>query len=142
MNDLKDYRAAQAKRREVEATLIRAGYSGGVGDGSAVLALLDELNAVTKDGTPDAFLDREHYAAWFALCQWLRQSADYHERNLIRHLRDTERYRWADVAEVVEAKLNSRQAAQQRWSRLLKDNRGKPTGRAAKEPGAAGSMAD
>lgn len=124
---------------EAQRQLIVAGYADG--DDPSLLAMLDALHVATKDATPDSFLDPELYAAWFALCQRLRYLADYHERNLIRHLKYTEDYTWADVAEATQAKLNSRQAAQQRWSRLLKDHRGQPTGRAAKEPGAV-STAD
>lgn len=126
---------------DAERVLADAGYAAEDETDYTLLPMLDELHHETKDARPESFLPAERYAAWFALCQELRRLADYHERNLIRHLKYTEDYTWADVAEATQAKLNSRQAAQQRWSRLIKDHRGKPTGRAAKEPGAV-STAD
>jgi len=66
-------------------------------------------------------------AAAYAAIGALRAQADKYERDLIRALRwdkDGEVLRkWADVAALVDAQLGSRQAAHQRWRRLLSPDR-------------------
>lgn len=61
-------------------------------------------------------------AQTYAAIQALRAQADRYERELIRSLRwdahGNVLRTWADVAEVVDAQLGSRQAAHARWGRL------------------------
>ena len=61
-------------------------------------------------------------AEWYARVQEMRQRADYYERGLIRYLKYDLGLTWQQVAEVVNANLNSRQAAQAKWKRLLKED--------------------
>lgn len=64
----------------------------------------------------------------FAAIQGLRAQADRYERDLIRSLRWNAKGEvlrtWAEVAELVDARLGSRQAAHQRWGRLKAPGRG------------------
>jgi hypothetical protein len=69
-------------------------------------------------------------AIWYALAQELRRLADFHERNLIRHLKYERGLTWQQVADAVDSGLSSRQAAQARWSRLIEPGRGTPAGHA------------
>jgi hypothetical protein len=70
--------------------------------------------------------------AAYAAIQALRAAADRYERDLIRSLRwdrDGNVIRtWAEVAEVVQAQLGSRQAAHARWGRLKSPARRTTTG--------------
>lgn len=75
---------------------------------------IDQLKAKAKEGT----LTRNGAAAWYAMVQELRRLADYYERDLIRQLR-SDWMTWAQVADAVQAQLNSRQAAQAKWKRLI-----------------------
>jgi hypothetical protein len=84
---------------------------------------LDGLKARAKEGT----LTRNGAAAWYAMVQELRRLADYYERDLIRQLR-SDGMTWAQVADAVQAQLNSRQAAQAKWKRLIDPNRRVTTG--------------
>src|SRR4051794_35813292 len=63
----------------------------------------------------------------FAAIQALRAAADRFERDLIRSLRwdaaGNVVRTWAQVAEVVDAQLSSRQAAHARWGRLKSPTR-------------------
>jgi hypothetical protein len=88
-------------------------------------------SGVTEHGSP---------ARAFAAIQALRAQADRYERDLIRSLRwDAEGSvvrTWAQVGELVDARLGSRQAAHQRWGRLKapargQTRRGRPPGRSA-----------
>ncbi len=84
---------------------------------------IDQLKAMAKEGT----LTRNGAAAWYAMVQELRRLADYYERDLIRQLR-SDGMTWAQVADAVQAQLNSRQAAQAKWKRLIDPNRRVTTG--------------
>jgi hypothetical protein len=84
---------------------------------------LDQLKARAKEGT----LTRNGAAAWYAMVGELRRLADYYERDLIRQLR-SDGMTWAQVADAVQAQLNSRQAAQAKWKRLIDPNRRVTTG--------------
>jgi hypothetical protein len=79
---------------------------------------IDQLKARAKEGT----LTRNGAAAWYAMVQELRRLADYYERDLIRQLR-SDGMTWAQVADAVQAQLNSRQAAQAKWKRLIDPTR-------------------
>lgn len=108
---------------------------------------IDQLKAKAKEGT----LTRNGAAAWYAMVQELRRLADYYERDLIRQLR-SDGMTWAQVADAVQAQLNSRQAAQAKWKRLIDPTRrttngnmqrggrkkGRPERPAAGEPAASG----
>src|SRR5690242_16189463 len=83
-------------------------------------ALLAEWQEQAKRGE----FPVEKAAEWYARVQEMRQRADYYERSLIRHLRDIG-LTWAQVAEVVNANLGSRQAAQAKWKRLVDGDRRK-----------------
>jgi hypothetical protein len=108
---------------------------------------LDGLKAKAKEGT----LTRNGAAAWYALVQELRRLADYYERDLIRQLR-SDGMTWAQVADAVQAQLNSRQAAQAKWKRLIDPTRrittgnmqrgGRRKGSAARPPVSHGGEAD
>jgi hypothetical protein len=90
--------------------------------------------AVTRDRSPQALLDHlkqrsgsgpltgDAAAAWYALVHEMRRLADYYERDLIRQLR-SDGMTWAQVADAVQAQLNSRQAAQAKWKRLIDPGR-------------------
>lgn len=71
-------------------------------------------------------------ASAYAAIGKLRQLADYFERDLIRSLRwdaaGNVIRTWAEVAEVVDAQLGSRQAAHARWGRLKSPARRTTTG--------------
>lgn len=54
--------------------------------------------------------------------QQMREQADYYERGLIRYLKYDLGLTWGQVAETVNANLNSRQAAQAKWKRLLNEH--------------------
>jgi hypothetical protein len=84
---------------------------------------LDGLKRKAKEGT----LTRNGAAAWYAMVQELRRLADYYERDLIRQLR-SDGMTWAQVADAVQAQLNSRQAAQAKWKRLIDPGRRITTG--------------
>lgn len=84
---------------------------------------IDQLKAMAKEGT----LTRNGAAAWYAMVGELRRLADYYERDLIRQLR-SDGLTWAQVADAVQAQLNSRQAAQAKWKRLIDPNRRVTTG--------------
>lgn len=66
----------------------------------------------------DADLQQEHAAEWYGRVQEMRNMADYYERSLIRYLKYTVGLTWQQIAEVVNANLSSRQAAQAKWRRL------------------------
>ena len=98
---------------------------------------IDQLKARAKEGT----LTRNGAAAWYAMVQELRRLADYYERDLIRQLR-SDGMTWAQVADAVQAQLNSRQAAQAKWKRLIDPTRRTTNGEHAAwraEEGHAGS---
>ncbi|QJY51204.1 hypothetical protein [Pseudonocardia broussonetiae] len=95
--------------------LIDAGWYPTDGQPS-VAAALDMFAQQASDG---AHLPDDAPAIWYALCQELRWLADYHERNLVRHLKYDRGLTWEQVAGAVDAGLSSRQAAQARWSRLI-----------------------
>jgi hypothetical protein len=91
----------------------------------------DEIEALVgraKAGT----LPANQVAATFAAIQALRAQADRYERDLIRSLRwdaaGNVVRTWAEVAEVVDAQLGSRQAAHARWGRLKSPTRRTTTG--------------
>jgi hypothetical protein len=83
-----------------------------------------------------------HPALVYALIQGMRARADRYERDLIQALRWDDQGNvirtWAQVAELVNAGLGSRQAAHARWSRLTdkpadwrkRPRRGRPRSRA------------
>lgn len=96
-----------------------------------IRAKVEVMLAAVKDGSGDP-------AAAYAEIQAMREQADRYERDLIRSLRwDDEGNvirKWADVAELVDAGLGSKQAAHQRWGRLEAPargqvRRGRPRGR-------------
>ncbi len=97
---------------------------------------LDEL----KDRARAGAMTHDGAAAWYALVQEMRRLADYYERDLIRKLR-SDGLTWAQVADAVQAQLNSRQAAQGKWKRLIDPGRRTTTGdmqrggRRKQEPG-------
>lgn len=70
----------------------------------------------------------QHAADWYERVQQMRKRADYYERALIRHLHFEQGLTWREVAEIVNANLTSRQAAQQKWRRLVADERRTPGG--------------
>jgi hypothetical protein len=72
-------------------------------------------------------LTHDGAAAWYALVQEMRRLADYYERDLIRKLR-SDGLTWAQTADAVQAQLNSRQAAQGKWKRLIDPGRRTTTG--------------
>lgn len=76
-------------------------------------------------------------AIWYALVQRLRYLADYYERDLVRQLRfgsdEVAGLTWAQVAEAVDSNLGGKQAAYQKWKRLVE-----PTRRPAGAPGRGG----
>jgi hypothetical protein len=82
---------------------------------------VDELVTAVKDGQASP-------ADAYTAIQALRLQADRYERDLIRSLRwdaDGKVLRtWAEVGRLVDARLGSRQAAQQRWGRLKAPARG------------------
>ena len=84
---------------------------------------LDELKERAGAGS----LTHDGAAAWYALVQEMRRLADYYERDLIRKLR-SDGLTWAQVADAVQAQLNSRQAAQGKWKRLIDPGRRTTTG--------------
>jgi hypothetical protein len=77
-------------------------------------------------------LPADQVAATYAAIQALRAQADRFERDLIRSLRwdaaGNVVRTWAEVAEVVQAQLGSRQAAHARWGRLKSPARRTTTG--------------
>lgn len=85
-------------------------------------SLLAEWQAEAKDGD----FPTERAAEWYARVQAMRDRADYYERGLIRHLKYGLGLTWAQVAEVVNANLSSRQAAQAKWKRLVGPERRAP----------------
>ena len=97
-------------------------------DDSPPVVPIDELIRLVKSGT---LADAEAAAAYAAIAS-LRAAADRYERDLIRSLRwdrDGNVIRtWAEVAEVVQAQLGSRQAAHARWGRLKSPARRTTTG--------------
>jgi hypothetical protein len=84
---------------------------------------LDGLKARARDGV----LTHDGAAAWYALVGEMRRLADYYERDLIRKLR-SDGLTWQQVADAVQAQLNSRQAAQGKWKRLIDPGRRTTTG--------------
>jgi hypothetical protein len=82
-------------------------------DGAASRFEVPEIERLLSAGSP---------ALAFAAIQALRAQADRYERDLIRSLRWDAKGNvlrtWAEVAELVDAGLGSRQAAHQRWGRL------------------------
>lgn len=54
--------------------------------------------------------------------------ADFYERSLLRHLYYERGLNWREIAEVIDANLGSRQAARQKWQRLVADERRQPGG--------------
>ncbi len=97
-------------------------------DDSPIPDQLDALIARAKAGT----LPADEVAATFAAIQALHLQADRYERDLIRSLRwdpaGNVIRTWAEVAEVVQAQLGSRQAAHARWGRLKSPDRRTTTG--------------
>ena len=93
-----------------------------------ILAQLIPLLDRAKAGTTSA----ADAASAYAQIQELRSLADRYERDLIRSLRWNSAGEvvrtWAEVAEVVNAQLGSRQAAHARWGRLLSPARRTTTG--------------
>lgn len=77
-------------------------------------------------------LPAEEVPPLYAAIEALRAQADRFERDLIRSLRWDAGGKvirtWAEVAEVVDAKLGSRQAAHARWGRLKSPTRPTTTG--------------
>jgi hypothetical protein len=86
----------------------------------------DEVLAAWQTEARAGNFPLEHAGDWYARVQEMRERADYYERSLIRYLRDKDgmNLTWAQVAEVVNANLASRQAAQVKWKRLVDTNRG------------------
>ncbi|WP_300008826.1 hypothetical protein [Pseudonocardia sp.] len=80
-----------------------------------------------KERATDGLLTHDGAAAWYALVGEMRRLADYYERDLIRKLR-ADGLTWAQVADAVQAQLNSRQAAQGKWKRLIDPGRRTTTG--------------
>jgi hypothetical protein len=88
---------------------------------------IETLLAAVRGGQVDG-----NAAAAYAAIEALRRQADKYERELIRSLRwdskgDVLRT-WAQVAELVNAQLGSRQAAHARWGRLKSPARRITTG--------------
>ncbi|MCD2191729.1 hypothetical protein [Actinomycetospora soli] len=113
------------------------------GESLACLVHLDQ--AVEQRGDK---LGEQWPAAWYALVQDTRRLADVYEAALIRKLRAGEgpsgETTWASVAAAVDSHLGSRQAAQQKWKRLLDGNRreyGGP-GRGGRQKTSSESVAD
>jgi hypothetical protein len=77
-------------------------------------------------------LPADQVSATYAAIQALRAQADRFERDLIRSLRWDKAGNvirtWAEVAELVDAQLGSRQAAHARWGRLKSPARRTTTG--------------
>jgi hypothetical protein len=92
-----------------------------------VLAQLTPLLDRAKAGT----ISSADAAAAYAGIEELRRLADKYERDLIRSLRWDSTGKvvrtWAQVAEVVQAQLGSRQAAHARWGRLKSPTHGMAT---------------
>lgn len=86
---------------------------------------LMRLSRLVRDGEE---LDEDQAAEWYAAVQDVRRGADYYERGLIRQLKYEQGMTWAAVADAVQANLNSRQAAQMKWKRLLDGDRREPGG--------------
>lgn len=84
---------------------------------------LDGLKERARAGV----LTHDGAAAWYALVGEMRRLADYYERDLIRKLR-ADGLTWAQTADAVQAQLNSRQAAQGKWKRLIDPGRRTTTG--------------
>ncbi len=63
-----------------------------------------------------------HAAEWYARVQEMRNRADYYETSLLRHLYHELGMNWREIAEVLNANLGSRQAARQKWQRLVSDD--------------------
>ena len=63
----------------------------------------------------------------YVIIQHVRYLADYYERNLIRRLKYKDKMTWEKVAAAVSV-LTTRQAAQQKWKRLIADDRRTTTG--------------
>src|SRR4051812_10288488 len=89
-------------------------------------SLTDEIEVLVhraKGGT----LSAGEAAAAYAAIGALRAAADRYERDLIRSLRwdaaGNVVRTWAEVAELVDAQLGSRQAAHARWGRLKSPSR-------------------
>jgi hypothetical protein len=80
-----------------------------------------------KERAAEGLLTHDGAAAWYALVGEMRRLADYYERDLIRKLR-SDGLTWAQVADAVQAQLNSRQAAQGKWKRLIDPGRRTTTG--------------
>lgn len=88
------------------------------------MAFDDEILAAWQSDANAGDFPLEHAADWYARIQEMRERADYYERSLIRHLKYELGLTWAQVAEVVNANLGSRQAAHVKWKRLLEPARG------------------
>lgn len=76
-----------------------------------------------------------HAAEAYARVQELRNKADYYETALLRYLKHEMGLTWGQVAEVVNANLGSRQAARQKWQRLVSDDEYGHRRRKAGSPG-------
>ena len=105
-----DYEQAQRWLERADPAIARKRQS--------ITQQLDELKERAQLGD----LTHDGAAAWYALCQEMRRLADYYERDLIRKLR-ADGLTWAQVADAVQAQLNSRQAAQAKWKRLIDPGR-------------------
>lgn len=73
---------------------------------------------------------------WYQRVQEMRQMADYYERSLLRDLYHERGMNWREIAEVINANLDSRQAARQKWLRLVSDDE---YGHRRRDAGAPGS---
>ncbi len=97
-------------------------------DDSSATSQLATLIERVKAGT----LPADQVAVMFAAIQQLHVQADRFERDLIRSLRWDKAGNvirtWAEVAELVDAQLGSRQAAHARWGRLKSPARRTTTG--------------
>lgn len=90
-----------------------------------VVTALAVLKARMAEGST---LDDEEAAAMYGLVVKMREDCERYERDLIRHLKHEQGRTWAEVAEVLQGQIGSRQAAQKKWARLTAPTRRVATG--------------
>lgn len=92
---------------------------------------LVRLDAFKQQAERNELTD-EDARVWYELVTDVRMQADYYERALIRHLKYGWRLKWRQVAEVVG--VTTRQAAFQRWRRMIGPRPGAGTDQRSAKP--------
>lgn len=86
------------------------------------------LAVLTERMAGGLLLDDEEAAAMYGLVVKMREDCERYERELIRHLKHEQGRTWAEIAEVLQGQIGSRQAAQKKWARLTDPARRVATG--------------